>query len=75
MGTLGLINTIALLSIAGLNVATAYLTFRARDYAKQTQKDMQDLEKNTNSKMDSLLKLTAKSARAEGRLEAKDDER
>ncbi len=34
---------------------------------------MAQLEKNTNSKMDMLITLTATSSRAEGRLEAEDE--
>jgi peptidoglycan hydrolase CwlO-like protein len=45
--------------LVALSSYTAILT-------RRTRKDMQSLEQNTNSKMDAMLALTAKSSRAEG---------
>ena len=48
-----------LVLIIVLNCYTAILTHHTRH-------DMSTLEKNTNSKMDAVLELTAKASRAEG---------
>jgi hypothetical protein len=52
-------NLILILLIAGVNLYTAIVTSRTRS-------DVKALEKNTNSKMDALLVVTAKSSKQEG---------
>ena len=54
--------TWALLVIAVLNAATAWLTYK-------TRRDMRLLEQNTNSIKDALVLSTAIAARAEGKAE------
>jgi len=68
------VNLFIIIVVAGINCVTALI-------ASRTRKDMKQLEKNTNSKMDTLLDTTQKLAMAQGeakglkqgRQERKDD--
>jgi uncharacterized membrane protein len=60
--------SILVMVMLGLNGYTTFLSWR-------TRKDMSDLERNTNSKMDAMLALTAKSSRAAGLQEGRDEKR
>jgi hypothetical protein len=57
-------NLVLIILTALINLFTAYIAHRTRG-------DVKVLEKNTNGKMDALLKLTAKSSKAEGVVEGK----
>jgi len=53
------INLAIIIIVAGINCVTAFI-------AARTRRDMKQLEKNTNSKMDTLLDTTQKLAMAQG---------
>jgi len=61
-------NLVIIILVAGINLATAII-------AMLTRRDVKQLEKNTNSKMDALLDLTATSSKAEGLAEGRSETR
>lgn len=63
--------TVAAVIVAMLNAYTAWQASRTRADVVATRADVRTLEKNTNSKMDAMLELTAKSSRAQGRKEGR----
>jgi len=60
------INTIFLLAVAALNAFTAYWSHRAKKSIDMASKNIEVIEKATNSMKDALVASTAKASLAEG---------
>jgi len=68
-------NLIGLLMIAICNAATAFMTWRHGILLATTSRDINLIEKATNSMKDELVKSTAEAAHAIGELKGRADQK
>lgn len=81
-------SVVALLSLVITSISgiiLAWITYKTQALGRdvkhnttltaETAETMKELEKNTNNKFDKLLQLTSESARAEGKLQARQEDR